>query len=296
MFRLIAFLSRNRHVFTFLLLEGISFWIIVRFNSLQSNRFGDLGLEVFGSMYEVEDNVGSYFSLQNQNSQLQLENLQLQKELQEIRQRESMYLALLNEDSAATQVLIAPADTQPGNENFIFRPAKVIRQTIRQNYNYLTLDKGSQHGVEVGMGVISPQGVAGKVIRVSKAYSIALSALNLSFNLTLKAVDGRDVSGAGTIGFYEWNGTDSRSGIFRFVPDVDAVRAGDWLVTSGYNTIFPEGIRMGKVRKIEQGGEDGLSVAVIDLATNFSKMGYVYLVKPRYKQTLDSLQTGLPDS
>lgn len=295
MYRLFAFVSRNRHLFTFLLLEGIAFWIIVRFNEKQQGLFGDFVSDLAGSYYQSEDKVADYFALRQQN-ELLIANIQrLEAELEVTRSRADLNYYLLKQSRVDTSIR-AYVDTAKGAESFIYLPGKVVRNSIDRTYNYLTVNRGRKDGVVEGMGIVSAAGVAGKVVRVSERFSIALSVLNLSFSLTLKAVKPDQPVAEGTLGFFEWDGRNSREGLFRFVPGAESVGAGDWLVTAGYNTIFPEGIRFGQVIAITEVGEDGLSVARIRLATDFSRLGYIYFVGAKHQAELDSLKTGLPDA
>jgi rod shape-determining protein MreC len=80
-----------------------------------------------------------------------------------------------------------------------------------------------------------------------------------------------------------------------YVPRHVVVEIGDQVVTSGYNSIFPEGIPIGTVIGVKPGTDTNYLDITLKLDTNFSKISYVYLVESFQQQELDSLyqSTGL---
>jgi rod shape-determining protein MreC len=64
---------------------------------------------------------------------------------------------------------------------------------------------------------------------------------------------------------------------------------GDQVVTSGYNSIFPEGIPIGTVIEVKPGKDTNYLDITIKLDTDFSKISYVYLVESFQQPELDSL-------
>ncbi len=65
-------------------------------------------------------------------------------------------------------------------------PAAVINNSISQKNNKLTINKGSNHGVYRGQGVVNNAGLVGIVSDVSKNYATAISLLNLQTSISVK--------------------------------------------------------------------------------------------------------------
>jgi rod shape-determining protein MreC len=63
------------------------------------------------------------------------------------------------------------------------------------------------------------------------------------------------------------------------VPRHVEVEEGDKVVTSGYNAIFPEGIPIGTIVEVKPGPETNYLDITIELATDFTRLSYVYLVE-----------------
>jgi rod shape-determining protein MreC len=65
---------------------------------------------------------------------------------------------------------------------------------------------------------------------------------------------------------------------------------GDSVITSGFNAVFPEGILIGTISKVEPDRKDPNYLDLtIKLSIDFSKLNYVYLVENTRFKELDSL-------
>jgi rod shape-determining protein MreC len=283
MLRLFTFLSEYRNVLLFLVLETVAMLFIVRYNDRQRHAFGDSVLETAAKVQQKRNEFDHYFMLDEENAALMQENIRLRRQVEDLKKRVNVYSGLQMRDSIAW----AKADTLLSQEVFNYMPCRAIRNTTEKNYNYITIDKGSRHGVANGMGLVSPQGIAGMVIRTGQNYSLALSVLNISFKLSAK------VKRNDNVGSFEWTGADTRHGYLRYIPLNVELRVGDEVVTSGYSTVFPEGFPIGKISKITPDTQTGAYEAEVQLATNFNALTNIYLVPAAHQPALDSLETGV---
>lgn len=279
MLRLFNFFSTYRNVFLFCLLEFISIWIVIQFNQRQRHNFGDLLLEYSSVIHRQRRSVTNYFQLIEENEQLSHRIAELQAELEFNQQELRIYKGLLSRDSLPNLYI----DSLTSQENFEFIPCAAIKNTTHKNYNYITLDKGLLDGVQRGMGLVSPNGIAGKVIQVSDHFSLALSALNVSFKLSAKVV------GIGNPGLYEWGIEEAGIAYLNHIPANIELKEGMEVITSGYSTVFPEGYLIGTISKIKQDTQDGTHKAQLSLATNFNNLGNLFLVSAIHKDEVDEL-------
>lgn len=117
---------------------------------------------------------------------------------------------------------------------------------------YYTVDKGAEDGVEEGDGVVSKDGVLGRVISVSESFSkvqlINDAKSSISVRIERSRVSGI-LAGRGT--FCE----------LEYVPKEEDVEAGDIVVTSGLGKSFPEGLRIGRVASVDKKAE-GLALKI----------------------------------
>jgi rod shape-determining protein MreC len=163
-------------------------------------------------------------------------------------------------------------------------PAKVINNSTTRANNYVTLNKGAKHGVQKEMGVIGQTGIVGIISDVSENFSIVMSVLHKKNNISVRMKKAR------FIGNLNWDGSDAQQASISGVPVNALIENGDTIVTSGFSSIFPEDIPVGKVIKVESTATSNFYEITVQLFTNFHTLNYVYVVKNILKQEQDSLE------
>jgi rod shape-determining protein MreC len=127
--------------------------------------------------------------------------------------------------------------------------ARVISRGIGYWEHTLVLDKGQEDGVEKDMTVITPLGLAGKIISVSKSYATMLLLTDINFSVAVRTRESR-LEGV-------LSGTGSRNCILKYLPYEDEVKPGDVIITSGLDAFFSQGIPVGYVSKVDTKGIGG---------------------------------------
>ena len=127
-------------------------------------------------------------------------------------------------------------------------------------------------GVAPEMGVVDGNGIVGIVYETSPSYSVVISVLNSKSNISCKII------GSDYFGYLKWEHGDSRYAYLKDLPRHAEFNLGDTVVTSGFSTVFPEGIMVGTVDDMSD-SNDGLSYLLkIKLATDFGKLSDVRVV------------------
>lgn len=269
MLRIFQFLYRVRAFFLFAFLEFLAMWMIVANNSPQGAAFFNSSNEVVGWALKQQADIIQFFSLVDANAALVDENARLKHELLELQVRpDSMPLVI---DSAL-------------EATFELKGARVVANSLRFSQNYLNLDKGSKDGIKPGMGVFNSQGIVGRVKSVSENYAVAFSVLNTNLLISAK------IKSSDVFGSVRWDGSNTAEVQLLYVPRHVQASKGDTVISSGFNAVFPEGILIGKISKVEVNKADPNYLALtVKLSTDFSKLNYVYLVENTRFQELDSL-------
>lgn len=269
MLRIFQFLYRVRAFFLFAFLEFLAMWMIVANNSPQGAAFFNSSNEVVGWALKQQADIIQFFSLVDANAALVDENARLKQELLELQVRpDSMPLVI---DSAL-------------EATFELKGARVVANSLRFSQNYLNLDKGSKDGIKPGMGVFNSQGIVGRVKSVSENYAVAFSVLNTNLLISAK------IKSSDVFGSVRWDGSNTAEVQLLYVPRHVKASKGDTVISSGFNAVFPEGILIGKISKVEVNKTDPNYLALtVKLSTDFSKLNYVYLVENTRFQELDSL-------
>lgn len=277
--RLVELLSRNYNLLLFLGLQLIGFSILVKFNNNQHTMFSDFMMSIASRIQTVNSGISGFISLEEQNQKLQSENIRLRRRHDEIK---SSYEAFLNQIPDSSKLVVDRDSTMPESK-FMTIPCKAISNTINSNYNYIVLNIGRNRNVTKEMGVASPDGVAGMVVAVSENYSLAMSLLNKKINVSAK------IKKKNVMGTITWEGGDARYGSLKYVPQHVTVDRGDSIVTSGYSTMFPDGVMVGWVESVSSKNPDGFHNIKVRLATDFYKLKYLYLLNFEDKHEIDSL-------
>ena len=267
--RLFLFFYQYRAFFTFLILELVCAWLLIGNNSYQGARFFNSSNGLVATLNNVSHGVREYFLLRQINSTLAEENALLRSKFEAMNQRQYLSPNPAIGDSAVIS-------------QFDFVSAKVVSNTVNRFTNFLTINKGTQHGIQPGMAVISALGTVGKVRTVSTHYSVVTSILHVDVQVSAL------LKRTGHFGTIQWDGVDPDYVKFKFIPRHVQPVKGDSVLTSGYNAVFPEGIMIGQIDEIQLTDELFYDLKV-KLSQDFRKLSYVEVVKNSLKNELDSL-------
>lgn len=273
---LLAFIAKYNHWFLFVILEVICAVLLFRYNSYQGSVFFSSANVAAGKVYEFDAQAKSFFSLTKVNEQLTQRNLYLEEQVKDLTER----MVELTKDTNYTK-----RSQLEMLSSYKLIPAKVITNSINQRDNLITLDKGSDDGVRVDMGVACGNGVVGIVYMVSKKYCVVIPVLNSHSNISV-TVDKR-----GYFGYLHWLGRRPDKAYVNDIPLHAKVLPGDQVVTSGYSSIFPPGLQVGKVLYVFK-SLDGLSLQLqVRLSTDFSTLRDVCIIDDaKMKERIDLMR------
>lgn len=260
---LLNFLLKYNYWFLFILLEAASFVLLFRFNHYQQSVFFSSANVVAGQVLDVSGGVSSYFHLKSVNEDLLDRNMQLE---QQINNLEKALLVRQVDSSQLNSIKDLPST------DYKLYKARVINNSLNQVDNYITLNRGAKDGIRPEMGVVDGNGVVGIVYETSPRYSVVISVLNSKSSISCKIV------GSEYFGYLKWEHGDSQYAYLKDLPRHAEFNLGDTVVTSGYSTVFPEGIVVGTVDDMSD-SNDGLSYLLkVKLATNFGKVSDVRVI------------------
>ena len=282
---LLNFLAKYNHWLLFALLETLSFVMLFQFNSYQGSVWFTSANWVAGKIYEINSSIEAFFSLTKINQNLTQKNFYLERQVNQLAR-------LYGEATGDSTVLDRLA---LGNlEQYKLVPAKVVSNSVNRPDNLITIDKGRADGIEVDMGVTSGNGVVGVVYLVSEHYSIVMPLLNVNSRISCS------IRKRGYFGYSKWNGGDASFASVEDIPRHAHFKRGDWVETSGYSSIFPPGIIVGKIVEVYN-SSDGLSYRLkVHLSTDFGNLRDVCVITDKSfaerQQLLESARDSLRGS
>lgn len=258
------------HWIVFLLLEAASLVLLFRFNAYQGSVWFTQANAVSGAVLEKEAEVHAYLHLGQQNRQLTEQNILLQREVDVLRHR----LMTLEHDSSATERAVSEQ-----LRGIKLLPAQVIGNSVRDRENYITINRGQADGVQEEMGVVCGTGIVGIVCQVGRHYAVVLPVLHShsSISCRLKKTE--------YFGYLKWNGGSPLRAFIDDIPRHASISVGETVETSGFSSVFPAGIFVGKVREVVD-SDDGLSYKLeIGLSTDFARLREVSVIMNQEETT-----------
>ena len=271
---LLDFLVKHSSWFVFLVYAVISCLLLFQSNPYQHHVYLTSANSVSSTIYEVFSNVTSYFHLRGINEDLQQQNALLENEVVNLRNAINNYKIMLPDTT----------HLDAGLANFDFIMAHVIDNSISQPYNYITINKGSEDGIKPEMGVVDQNGVVGIVNVVGKHSARIISLLNPNLRLSCK------VKNSYFFGSLVWDCESPSYAVLEELPRHVVFANGDTIVTSGYSSVFPEGIMVGTIVNRLEANDDNFYSLKIKLSTDFSRLSTVRAIKNSMKEELELLE------
>ena len=228
---LLDFLQKYHHWFIFILLEVASGVLLFTYNSYQNSAWLSSANAIVGKIYQWESKAVYFFSLGKLNEELTLRNFYLERQNDQLRR---LYSDLTKDTTALERNELRFLS------QYQLIPAKVVDNSVHKMENIMTIDKGRADGVEVDMGVACGNGVVGVVYLVSDHYSVVIPVLNASSSRISCSIRNR-----GYFGYLHWYGEDPAVAYVEDVPRHAKFKLGEWVVTSGFSSIFPSGVLVG---------------------------------------------------
>ncbi len=260
---LIDFLVKHVAWIVFIIYVTLSCILLFTFNPYQRSTFFGTSNTAVARVYKWSDQVTGYFGLRSVNKDLLQHNGELEQEV----------LALRNELLQYTDSTTITSLTDENlHSKYDFIMARAINNSVSHTDNYITLDKGTRHGVTPDMAVVNQQGVVGVVTVVNEHNAVALSLLNTKWHLSCK------VKNTDCFGSMTWDARSAQYATLEELPRHVNFNVGDTIVTSGYSTVFPEGIMVGVIDGYAEQKNDNFYSVRVKLSCDFTQLGAVRIM------------------
>ena len=205
-----------------------------------------------------------------ENLNLRLEIASLQEEASRLRERAAA--------SDRLRVLLNLKEELP----YSTLPARVIARDPTNWYRSIVINKGQDDGIAVDMGVMTPTGAVGRVVKVHRQLAVVLLLIDRNNAVTGLVQRTRDE------GIVE--GTEKGLAWIKYLPLLSNVKVGDIVITSGLAGGFPRGLPIGRITRIERREAELFLSAEIQPDTDFGRLEEVLVITtPRETTNLPSL-------
>lgn len=149
--------------------------------------------------------------------------------------------------------------------------ARVIGQDPSNLARYIIVDQGSAAGINKGMPVVTPQGLAGRVTETGTHWSKVLLITDPSSSVNAVVLSTR---ATGVV-----QGTVGGDLLIKYVPQGEAIKAGDLILTSGMGAAFPKRLVIGQVTQVRKRDIELFQEATLKPAVDFTRLEFVLILK-----------------
>lgn len=151
-------------------------------------------------------------------------------------------------------------------------PVSVIARDDTPYVQAVTIDRGVSGGVRKGSIVITQAGLVGQVIRENPTTSKVLLINDVTSGVAV-----RIQSESRSTGMLKGQ-AQANALVVDFIPQKDIIKIGDTVITSGEGAVFPEGLVVGKVSRLQQKPADPFQMAAVEPAVDMTKLERLYVL------------------
>lgn len=240
----------------------------------------------------IGNGVSEVFNSFGEARRLRQENKELTERLERFASLERSAAELRQENERLREQLgIAP------RAGFKRVAARIIAKDPEARFFTITIDKGTIDGLAKNMPVIGYQngieGIVGKIVVAGARNSMIIPLNDSRFFVAAR------ISTTRNEGLVTGGGSEYSPLILKYIPKTvtNGIQFGDLVVTSGYESVFPPDIAIGRVRKIDMPDYLPSAEIKLDRVLDFSRLEFVYVLVPSNETPTpvsDALQSGFP--
>ncbi|WP_046742952.1 rod shape-determining protein MreC [Kordia zhangzhouensis] len=266
--QIINFLRKNRNFILFVLLLLISLAFTIQSHSYHRSKFINSANWLSGGIYEKTNSISSYFTLESENKRLVEENRRL-KMLLHNRKDSIDAITFIDSTSFAT--------------NYLFRSAKIIKNSYARRNNVLLINIGTSDSIATDMGVINSSGIIGVVDEVGSSHATVISVLNSISKINAQL---KNTNHFGTL---SWDGNNPNIVQLEDIEKIVQLKENDTIITGGNSTLFPKGIMIGTIKDFTLNTSKNLYDINVQLFNDMTNLEHVFVIENLHREEIDNL-------
>jgi len=138
--------------------------------------------------------------------------------------------------------------------------------------------------MRLGMGVVGPNnGVIGVITDINGDFAVVMSLMHKDSRISGKLLK------TGETGTIAWDGKYPNLVTFTGIPKSTRVAKGDSIITSGFSSIFPKGLLLGRIEEVYLETATNNFKIVVRTAANFYNLEYAYAIDNVQQETINAL-------
>ncbi len=238
--------------------------------------FANSANRITGKVNAQYDKIEYYFQLKKTNDSL-------------VKANEMLYNKLAAnfgiKDSADKQVIDSiRIDSVLQYRKFNYMAAKVVANAVTTQSNFVVLQSAHAAQMRVGMGIVDPNNaVVGVITDISGEFAVVMSLLHKDSRISGKLLK------TGETGTLIWDGKYPNLVTLTGIPKSTKIAKGDSIITSGFSTIFPKGLLLGRVEEVFLEKTTNNYKVMVRTAANFYNLEYAYAINNIQQPAIDNL-------
>ncbi|MDD3284656.1 MAG: rod shape-determining protein MreC [Patescibacteria group bacterium] len=237
--------------------------IISPLENLFFKAFSPLRNKVYSTSKDVNifAFINDYKSLKKENEELSIKNIN--------NIIDESYIKKLEEENEVLKKSLSYFE----NSNKEFVVAKVISGFNLESNNILVINRGSRHGIDIGMPVVFQEGViVGVIIKVDKEFSDIL-LLSDKNSLITSTIYGQDKTNGIIKGDLDY-GLE-----MDYIPIDTQINEGDIVVSAGLEKEIPNGLVIGQIKEVIVERGDFFKKAIVYPSVEYQNLNFVSVIK-----------------
>lgn len=225
---------------------------------------------VFTPLQKAFHYVGNCFKYASDKNKYSDKNVRLKKQLAEANKKLSDYDKIVEENDKLRSML----EIKNKRKDFNLVAANVIATDTSNYKSTIKIGKGLSSGIKKNDAVITDEGLVGYVSSVGRKWAVITTITDTSCSVSalVSRIDEHCIIRGDMMLF------DEKKCKMEYASDESVMSVGDKVVTSGSGGIYPEGITIGKISKIDNTGSGISMEAVIDPAVDFFDVEEVLVI------------------
>lgn len=152
--------------------------------------------------------------------------------------------------------------------------AEVISMNSSMWFDVFTINKGEKDGIKNNMTVLTPEGLVGRVTQTFSTTAQVTSILDVNNAVSARLTK----TGDSIITKGDMNLVDKGLLKLKYVTSDVNLAEGDVVETSGMGGIYPRGIFIGTISKVEQDSKTMKTYAILEPGVDFNKLSEVLVI------------------
>lgn len=225
----------------------------------------------FGEFFAgIGNGIQDFFQPIFHGRELQKENEDLQKLVDELTRRQADYDELKNQNDLYRRFF----SISDSNADYTLEPATVIAHVPDDPSGSFIINIGQSQGITSGMPVITENGLVGIVGRVSERYCRVLTLMDPSVNIGVldsTTLDTGILTGDAAM-------SEDNTARLTYLRLQSEAAAGDLILTSGYGEQIPQGLTVGYLSEVSLAATGLTLEGVIDLSARPENARQVFVI------------------